>query len=106
MSGVIDTDGTQYERCNGCGDFVNMDKLIYEHPTLLSKYGRDLCRKCGEHRIDDAKNRNETITYWIYHLRITLIARKLSDDRLLSKSGKFNADFMFEAGHCIDGMQS
>jgi len=46
MSGVIDTDGTQWERCNGCGEFVNMDDLRYEQPSEKFKYGRDLCIKC------------------------------------------------------------
>jgi hypothetical protein len=29
MSGVIDSDGTQWEHCNGCGEFVRMDDLLY-----------------------------------------------------------------------------
>lgn len=48
MSGVVDTDGKQYERCNGCGEFVDMDYLHYEQPTEEFKYGRDLCTKCAE----------------------------------------------------------
>jgi hypothetical protein len=46
MSGVIDKDGTQWERCNGCTRYVNIDDLLYDPPSEEFKYGRDLCRVC------------------------------------------------------------
>lgn len=47
MSGVVMEDGTQFERCNGCAAWVDIDALRYERPSLLHKYGRDLCGKCA-----------------------------------------------------------
>jgi hypothetical protein len=46
MSGVIDADGTQWERCNGCGEFVRIDQLQYEKPSAAHEFGRDLCWPC------------------------------------------------------------
>jgi hypothetical protein len=46
MSGVIDEDGQQWERCNGCARFVRFEELKYEQPTTRFRYGRDLCRAC------------------------------------------------------------
>ena len=72
MSGVIGSDGVQWERCNGCGEFERMESLTYvvpservvamvtasyakwnaEHPsrfeplTVNPNEKRDLCRKC------------------------------------------------------------
>ena len=39
-------DGTQYERCNGCGQLVNMDHMYYADPTEQYQYGLDLCDVC------------------------------------------------------------
>lgn len=43
MSGVIDDQGRQWERCNECGRFIRIDRLGYEagHP-----HGRDICLNC------------------------------------------------------------
>ena len=46
MSGVIDDNGQQWEHCNDCGDFVEIELLAYEAPTEEYLYGRDLCPKC------------------------------------------------------------
>jgi hypothetical protein len=46
MSGVIDDDGQQWERCNGCGGFVEIETLAYEKPSAEFEYGRDLCVDC------------------------------------------------------------
>lgn len=46
MSGVV-IDGVQWERCNGCGEFVLIDELRYEQPTDHFPYGRDLCGDCA-----------------------------------------------------------
>lgn len=37
MSGVIDDNGVGWERCNGCGEFVRMDELLYARirPELI-----------------------------------------------------------------------
>ena len=48
MSGVIDKDGQQWERCNCCGKFVKIETLRYEVPSTEYKYGRDLCKRCAE----------------------------------------------------------
>lgn len=46
MAGVIDDNGVQWERCNGCTTFVKLDDLGYEPVSTTYKYGRDLCIKC------------------------------------------------------------
>jgi hypothetical protein len=46
MSGVIDADGTQWEHCMACGEFVRIDYLQYEKPSAAHEYGRDLCWPC------------------------------------------------------------
>jgi hypothetical protein len=46
MCGIIDLDGTQWERCNGCGEFVEIDNLKYKEPSPAHPYGLDLCGKC------------------------------------------------------------
>ena len=45
MSGVLDKYG-QWERCNGCGEYVLIDHLGYEQPKAGHPHGRDLCIKC------------------------------------------------------------
>ena len=45
MSGIIDEYG-QWERCNICGEFVLIQTLLYEEPSALYRYGRDVCKKC------------------------------------------------------------
>lgn len=47
MAGVIDADGQQWERCNGCAEFVKIETLLYEQPSEEFKYGRDLCPTCA-----------------------------------------------------------
>ena len=46
MSGVIDSNGVQWERCNGCGLFTRLDNLGYQKPSKQYEYGRDLCIEC------------------------------------------------------------
>lgn len=46
MSGVIDSQGIQWERCNGCAKFIKMENLGYEEPSSHYKYGRSLCISC------------------------------------------------------------
>lgn len=46
VSGVIDENGQQWERCNGCGDFERIEALAYEEPSKEFEYGRDLCQNC------------------------------------------------------------
>lgn len=54
MSGVIDTNGQQWEHCNRCGKLERMQLLNYEPgtPELIArlgeshKYGWDLCDTC------------------------------------------------------------
>lgn len=55
MSGVIDEDGNQWEKCkntrkNGkyCGTFVPIDDLFYDPPSKEFQYGRDLCPLCAK----------------------------------------------------------
>lgn len=45
--GVIDEFG-QWENCNNCGEFVLIDNLIYEAPSLRHMHGRDLCPSCAQ----------------------------------------------------------
>lgn len=46
MSGVIDSNGIQWERCNGCANFVKLIELGYQPKSKQYPYGRDLCIKC------------------------------------------------------------
>jgi hypothetical protein len=46
MSGVIDDNGIQWEHCNSCGKFVEIDHLFYEYPNNVNLNGRDLCEDC------------------------------------------------------------
>lgn len=46
MSGVI-IDGQQWERCNGCGEWIEIEKLHYERPSVEHEFGRDLCEACA-----------------------------------------------------------
>lgn len=48
MSGVIDSNGVQWEHCNECQKYVRIDRLLYERPSADHKYGRDLCKACSE----------------------------------------------------------
>lgn len=58
MSGVIDENGIQWERCNSCIQFVNIDDMLYEQPTVDFEFGRDLCPDCYYCRISPAEIRN------------------------------------------------
>jgi hypothetical protein len=65
MSGVIDDNGQQWERCNGCVAFVEIETLAYEQPSEEFEYGRDLCENCVfdlnrglHHRMEIRKNLN------------------------------------------------
>ncbi len=46
MSGVIDSNGVQWEHCHGCGKFVKLANLGYQPKTAKYPYGRDLCITC------------------------------------------------------------
>lgn len=47
MSGVIDRNGVQWERCNNCLAFVKIQALGYEQPSEQYPHGRDLCPRCA-----------------------------------------------------------
>lgn len=47
MAGVVDEHGQQWERCNGCSEWVKIQKLEYEQPSERYPYGRDLCFTCA-----------------------------------------------------------
>ena len=53
--GVIDDNGIQWEKCNSCGEFTKMNLLHYEQPSLLFKYGRDLCNICSKESVTITK---------------------------------------------------
>ena len=55
MSGVIDENGTQWEKCNRCLQFVDINELCYEQPSEQYEYGRDLCPGCFDGTISDAE---------------------------------------------------
>lgn len=46
MSGVIDDNGQQWEHCNICNKFIEIEKLYYIQPTVDHPYGLDACRGC------------------------------------------------------------
>ena len=46
MSGVIDADGQQWERCGRCAGWTKFQDLGYEQPSEQFEYGRDICPSC------------------------------------------------------------
>jgi hypothetical protein len=54
MSGVLDDNGIQWEHCNICSKWVDIDYLMYEEPTTDHPYGLDLCHECSLEREDKA----------------------------------------------------
>lgn len=46
MSGVIDENGQQWERCNRCAGFTKFEDLQYEERSEQFEYGRDICPSC------------------------------------------------------------
>ena len=71
MSGVIDSNGQQWEHCHGCtgadtkdynerGKWVKIEELMYEPPSEVYKYGRDLCPDCGAK--SETSRQGETVT--------------------------------------------
>jgi hypothetical protein len=53
MSGVIDDTGQQWEHCNACNAWVQLEELYWQrcgkgHPLwFLAPHGRDLCIICA-----------------------------------------------------------
>lgn len=73
MSGVIDSNGVQWEHCGGCkgegtpnfserGKWVRIEDLMYEPPSEEYKYGRDLCSDCASKSPTSEKGQTVTIT--------------------------------------------
>jgi hypothetical protein len=55
MSGVVDKTGQQWEHCCQCGEFVEIQKLLYGPSPKWPEYDNvDLCPKCA------ATNQKET----------------------------------------------
>lgn len=46
MSGVVDDNGVQWERCNECSKWVRYEELRYKEPSAEHQHGRDLCPRC------------------------------------------------------------
>lgn len=47
MSGVVDSTGQQWEHCNHCGDFVEIEKLKTGYSTRWPAHDWvDLCKAC------------------------------------------------------------
>lgn len=46
MCGVIDENGVQWERCNVCSNWTDIDSLGYEPPSKKYEHGRDICLDC------------------------------------------------------------
>lgn len=53
MSGVIDSNGVQWEHCSCCGASVRLADLGYERPRAGHPHGRDVCIKCVITCIED-----------------------------------------------------
>ncbi len=47
MSGVIDSNGQQWEHCSGCGEWVKIQALGYLKPINRLDCGADLCIDCA-----------------------------------------------------------
>ena len=48
MSGVVDENGQQWERCDVCRRWIRIEDLVYEGPTEAHPHGRDACTTCYE----------------------------------------------------------
>lgn len=51
VSGVLHN-GVQYEHCDNCramgsNRMVPIGSLLYEEPSIIYPYGRDICRECA-----------------------------------------------------------
>jgi hypothetical protein len=46
MSGVLDSNGIQWEHCNVCGMFTKLTMLGYQPKSKKYPHGRDICIKC------------------------------------------------------------
>jgi hypothetical protein len=54
MVGITVThNNTHWKLCDGCGRYIRIDLLSYEHPTGEFKYGRNLCYWCALHSLND-----------------------------------------------------
>ena len=53
MSGIIDSNGVQWEHCTCCNKSVRLDDLGYESPRLKYPHGRDICIDCVIKGIED-----------------------------------------------------
>lgn len=53
MSGVIDKNGVQWEKCNRCLQWVDIDDLCYREASDEHPYGEDLCPGCFDGTISD-----------------------------------------------------
>ena len=52
MSGVIGTDGVQWEHCNHCGDWVRFEDLQYGPSSKWPEYKEvNLCPTCYEKEV-------------------------------------------------------
>lgn len=50
--GVVDSNGQQWETCNGCSKYTKLEGLGYQKPNTVYKHGRDLCVKCAAWSIE------------------------------------------------------
>lgn len=79
MSGVIDENGVQWEHCAVCGEFVRIEDLLYEPPSVRFKYGRDIGPCCWDlspeqqDEIADRKKRR-----WVV---VSMLAKELAGEK-------------------------
>lgn len=50
MSGVIDEHGQQWEHCNVCEKFIQIETLGYLE-TLMDGHGVDICMECADKQV-------------------------------------------------------
>lgn len=52
MSGVIDENDQQWERCNVCCEYVKFEELGYIKPCHHEPIGADVCVTCAAKKIE------------------------------------------------------
>ncbi len=54
MSGVIDDNGIQWERCNDCGEYTKFTELYNISPENAdNRYGLVVCPSCADKRVHE-----------------------------------------------------
>ena len=84
MSGVIDSQGRQWECCNSCGRRVLIEQLFYEKPSPKFIGGRDLCESCWDIMSELAKSSASKKAYVMDKMEVVKSSREIKWKNLRS----------------------